>query len=113
LPSVDFTFSQKRISPQNYTLLFQNMSLNQGMDLIIPTTGLTSSRARDAGSWAHIASPGSPYLPRPGDQILGPTFPGGGNNAGRNPVGRRRRALFRFPCAGAAHERAEFLAKRS
>jgi hypothetical protein len=47
LASVDFTFSQKPIPPQNYTLLFQGMSLNgkqiQGMDYIIGPTGVTAS----------------------------------------------------------------------
>jgi hypothetical protein len=50
LPSVDFTFSQKPIPPQNYTLHFQDTSLNgkwnQDMDYIIPATGVTVSTVR-------------------------------------------------------------------
>ena len=47
LATVDVTFSQKPIPSQKYTLLFQDTTLNgkwkQGMDLVIPTTGVTSS----------------------------------------------------------------------
>ena len=57
LASVDFTFSQNPIlQQQNYTLLFQDTSLNgkwnQGMDYIIPTGGVTLSTVhtmRDLG----------------------------------------------------------------
>ena len=50
LASIDFTFSQRSIPPENYTLLFQDTSLNgkwnQGMDYIIPATGVTVSTVR-------------------------------------------------------------------
>ena len=50
LASIDFTFSQMPIPPENYTLLFQDTSLNgkwnQGMDYIIPATGVTVSTVR-------------------------------------------------------------------
>ena len=42
---------------------------------------------------------------QPGDHFFGPLFPRDGNDVFRNPVGRRRRALFglfRFPFADAA-----------
>jgi len=47
LATVDLTFSQKPIPSQKYTLLFQDTTLNgkwkQGMEYIVPATGVTSS----------------------------------------------------------------------
>ena len=57
-------------------------------------------RARDAGSWPHIASPGWRYLPQPGEQFLGPSFRRLRNNAGRDLDNLH--GLLPFPDAGAA-----------